>query len=96
MTDDGEPLGEPVFRRRRVPPEVRLFQAKVLQHVQDAVCGSGKGEAAFHRDYARRWLRPENEQFRAFCLGAGWEPDLIAGWVARGGYRNERLRKESA
>ena len=94
MTD--EPLGEPDFLPRAARPEVRLFQAKILQHVQDAVSGSGKAEGRFHRDVARRWLSPDNEQFRAFCEGAGWDPHQVARWVARGAHSNRRLRKEKA
>lgn len=86
MTDEleDEPLGEVMRHGRGVPPEVRLFQAKILQHVLDALSEPTSPSAAHDRDSARRWLRADNEQFRLFCTGAGWDAGQVAGWVARG------------
>ena len=81
MTGGGGPLGDVMTRRRAVPPEVRLFQAKILQHVQDACSSSGKPEGRYWREYGRRWLAPGSEQFEAFCLGAGWDPGRVAAGV---------------
>jgi|TARA_R100001463_G_scaffold61094_2_gene113832 hypothetical protein len=59
--------------------EQRLFQAILVQALEDATNTSGFKKETYHKHDSHRWFIDNSEDFKDVCWGADMDPDYIRG-----------------
>jgi len=63
--------------------EQRLFQAILVQALEDAVNPSGLKKETYHKYESHCWFIDNGEEFKNICWGADMDPDFIRGEYLR-------------
>ena len=63
--------------------EQRLFQAILLQALEDGVSTSGFKKETYHKDEANRWFLEDSEDFKKVCWSADMDPEFVRGEYIR-------------
>lgn len=59
--------------------EQRLFQAVLVQALEDAVNASGLKKETYHKYDSHCWFIDNSEEFQEVCWGADMDPDFVRG-----------------
>jgi hypothetical protein len=65
------------------PPEQRLWQAKIVQYLQDSITRSHKPEVEKIRREAHSWFNSTNADFIETCEAANWPPEMVSSMLHR-------------
>jgi len=65
------------FVKENRPPEVRLFQAILLQAFEDSMSGSGFKRDTYAKQDSHQWFIDNSEDFQEICWNADMDPELI-------------------
>ena len=60
-------------------PEQRLFQAILVQALEDAVNPSGFKKETYHKHDSHKWFVSNSVDFQDVCWGADMDPDFVRG-----------------
>tara|TARA_R100001086_G_scaffold210901_2_gene126801 strand:- start:524 stop:862 length:339 start_codon:yes stop_codon:yes gene_type:complete len=63
--------------------EQRLFQAILVQALEDAVNPSGLKKETYYKYESHCWFIDNGEEFKNICWGADMDPDFIRGEYLR-------------
>jgi len=63
--------------------EQRLFQAILVQALEDAVNSSGLKKETYNKYESHCWFIDNGEEFKNICWGADMDPDFIRGEYLR-------------
>ena len=67
--------------------EQRLFQAILVQALEDAVNTSGFKKETYHKHDSHKWFVSNSVDFQDVCWGADMDPDFVRGeymkWLMR-------------
>ena len=59
--------------------EQRLFQAILVQALEDAVNASGFKKETYFKHDSHKWFVSNSVEFQDICWGAGMDPDFVRG-----------------
>jgi hypothetical protein len=63
----------------KLVPEHRLFQAILVQALEDALNPSGFKKETYWKDDAHRWFLENSKDFQDVCWSADMDPEMIRG-----------------
>ncbi len=64
------------FIQRR-PPEIRLFQAILLQAFEDSLSGSGFKRETYWKEDSHKWFLENSKDFQEVCWHADIDPQIV-------------------
>ena len=65
------------FITRQRPPEQKLFQAIILQALEDAISTSGVKKDTYWKEDSHKWFLENSKSFQEICWFADLDPEVI-------------------
>ena len=65
------------FITRQRPPEQKLFQAIILQALEDAISTSGVKKDTYWKEDSHKWFLENSKSFQDICWNADLDPEVI-------------------
>tara|TARA_Y100001937_G_scaffold118867_1_gene173786 strand:+ start:336 stop:755 length:420 start_codon:yes stop_codon:yes gene_type:complete len=65
------------FAREKRPPEIRLFQAILLQAFEDSLSLSGFKRETYWKEDSHKWFLENGKDFQDVCWNADMDPQMV-------------------
>ena len=65
------------FITRQRPPEQKLFQAIILQALEDATSTSGVKKDTYWKEDSHKWFLENSRDFQDICWNADMDPEMV-------------------
>ena len=66
-----------MFTQEKRPPEIRLFQAILLQAFEDSLSMSGFKRETYWKEDSYKWFLEDGKDFQFVCWNADMDPQVV-------------------
>ena len=66
-----------MFTQEKRPPEIRLFQAILLQAFEDSLSMSGFKRETYWKEDSYKWFLEDSKDFQYVCWNADMDPQVV-------------------